>query len=143
MTILPPFGLSDHNVVILRSNTRAPKDGPSRKTLCRRDTRASQKSELGRFFSYTDWSAIHSTANCESKSALFTDTIRIGLDHIMPIKHIRLHTNDPRGLTSNSTTLNSASKSFYRMKDRLSAAPQCRQSRAEITSQQVLCVKNQ
>ena len=56
--ILPPFGLSDHNVVIVHPTTRTPREGPSRRTLSKRDTRASRKSELGRFLASIDWSVV-------------------------------------------------------------------------------------
>ena len=97
--ILPPFGLSDHNVVIVHPTTRAPREGPSRRTLSKRDTRASRKSELGRFLASIDWSVVSEASNCEAKLVLFTDFIKIGLDHLMPVKHVRLHLNDPPWVT--------------------------------------------
>ena len=96
---LPPFGLSDHNVVFVRPTIRAPRDGPSRRTVSKRDTRASRKSELGRFLVSIDWSVVSEAPNCETKLALFTDFIKIGLDHIMPVKNVRLHLNDPPWVT--------------------------------------------
>ena len=47
--ILPPFGLYDHNVVVINPKERALRDGPSRKIIARRDSRASRKNELGRY----------------------------------------------------------------------------------------------
>ena len=43
----PPFGLSGHNVVILKPRNRSDKSG-SRKLVIIRDMRPSRKSELGR-----------------------------------------------------------------------------------------------
>ena len=63
---LPPFGLSDHNVVIVRTKKRPSRAGPSRKLISRRDTRASRKAELGRFFSAVDWSILDSAPNRDS-----------------------------------------------------------------------------
>ena len=44
----PPFGLSDHNVVILKPIKRKPKSC-RRRTVASRDTRPSKKHELGRY----------------------------------------------------------------------------------------------
>lgn len=43
--ILPPFGLSDHNVVFVRPKIRTVQESPSNsRTVLKRDTRASRKS---------------------------------------------------------------------------------------------------
>ena len=103
---LPPFNLvcqtTIHNVVVMRPKTRAPKDSPNRKTLLKRDTRAtsSRKSELGRFFSSIDWAVADYAPDWETKLALFIGTVRNGLDHIMATKRIRLHTDDPSWITA-------------------------------------------
>jgi hypothetical protein len=52
---IPPFGLSDHNGVLLRPKARYPNSNSSRKTLMRRDTRPSRKYELGRYLSSIHW----------------------------------------------------------------------------------------
>ena len=51
---LPPFGLSDHKVVLVGPKARPVEKVSSRKTVSRRDTRASRKLELGRYFSSID-----------------------------------------------------------------------------------------
>ena len=56
--ILPPFGLSDHNVVLLHPKVRSPQEGPSRKVITKRDTRTSRKLELGRYLNAINWSTI-------------------------------------------------------------------------------------
>ena len=53
---LPPFGFSDHNVVIICAKRRSPRVGPSRKVITRRETRTRRKAKLGRFLSAVDWS---------------------------------------------------------------------------------------
>ncbi|XP_022806735.1 uncharacterized protein LOC111343809 [Stylophora pistillata] len=103
--IVPPFGLSDHNVVFVHPTVRAPREGPSRRTLSKRDTRASRTSELGRFLASIDWSVVNEASNCEAKLALFTDFIKIGLDHLMPVKHVRLHLSDPPWVTERFKSL--------------------------------------
>ena len=70
---LPPFGLSDHNVVILRPITRPVKEGSLRKQISRRDTRASRKLELGRYNCGIDWSLVERTQGCTAKLQLLTD----------------------------------------------------------------------
>ena len=47
---IPPFGLSDHNGVLLRPKARYPNSSnSSRKTLMRCETRPSRRYELGRY----------------------------------------------------------------------------------------------
>ena len=97
--ILPPFGLSDRNVVVLRPKARVnPRAGASRKPIARRDTRDSKKRELGRYFKSIDWSVLES-ANSKDQTRLFEDLVDIGLDIIMPIKYSKLHVNDPPCVT--------------------------------------------
>ena len=91
---LPPFGLSDHNVVILRPKTRPVREGSSRKQILRRGTRASRKLELGRYFCGIDWSLVECTQSCAAKIQLFTDVVKTGLDTIMPVKKSKIHTRD-------------------------------------------------
>ncbi|PFX28660.1 Dorsal-ventral patterning tolloid-like protein 1 [Stylophora pistillata] len=68
---LPPFGLSDHNVVIVRTKKGPSRAGPNRKLISRRDSRA----ELGRFFSAVDWSILDSAPNNSDRSRV-TFTMR-------------------------------------------------------------------
>lgn len=93
--ILPPFGVSDHNVVFVQPTTHAPREVPIRRTLSRLDTWASRKSELWRFLASIDWSVVSEASNCEAKLVLFTDFINVGLHHFMPVKYVRLHLHDP------------------------------------------------
>ncbi|KAK2571005.1 hypothetical protein P5673_003541 [Acropora cervicornis] len=97
--ILLPFGLSDQNVVFVHPTTHAPREGPSRRTLSKPDTRASRKSELWPFLASIDWSVVSEASNCEAKLVLFTDFIYIGLHHLIPVKYVRLHLNDPPWVT--------------------------------------------
>ena len=53
---LPPFGLSDHKFVLVGPKATQVEKGSSRKTVSRRNTRASRKLELGHYFSSIDWS---------------------------------------------------------------------------------------
>ena len=50
LEIIPPFGLSDHNVVLLNPKVRSRQEGSSRKVITKQDTRISRKLELGRYF---------------------------------------------------------------------------------------------
>ena len=79
-------------------------EGPSRKIVLKRDTRTSRKSELGCFLSSIDWSVVVEVPNCEAKLVLFADTIKTGLEDIMPspvIPHGLLRSSRP-SLSSNS-----------------------------------------
>ena len=91
----PPFGLSDHLVVSLEPKLRGKHNTGSRRSFTRRDTRASRKCELGRYFGSIDWSILDYVQDCESKLQLFQDLVKIGLDAIIPLKTAKLHVNDP------------------------------------------------
>ena len=97
---LPPFGLSDHNVVLLPPTSRPSRDTSSRRTMTRRNTRPSRKLELGRFLSSIDWSVLNSSADCDNRLRLFCDLVKTGLDIIMPFKSFRLHVNDAPWVTA-------------------------------------------
>ena len=47
--ILPPFGLSDHALIILHTKTRAAREKSRKKVISGRDTRAPRKRELGHY----------------------------------------------------------------------------------------------
>ena len=96
---LPPFGLSDRNVVIVRPTCRTTSEGPNRKVIVRRDTRPSRKLELGRYLAAIDWTALDSAVTCDDKLKLLVDTIVVGMDNIMPAKQFRVHYNDPPWIT--------------------------------------------
>ena len=102
---LPPFSLSDHNMVIIRTKKRPSCAGPSRKLISRRDTRASRKAELGRFFSAVDWSILDSAPNIDDRSRQLCDIITAGLDAIMPAVKSKVHLNDPPWITPEFKTL--------------------------------------
>ena len=91
----PPFDLSDHLVVSLEPKPRSRHNTGSRSSSTRRDTRASRKCELGRYFGSIEWSILDSVQDCESKLQLFQDLVKIGLDTIMPLKTVKLQVNDP------------------------------------------------
>ena len=57
---LLPFGLSDHLVVSLESKPRSRHNTGSHRSFTRRNTRASRKCELGRYFGSIDWSILDS-----------------------------------------------------------------------------------
>ena len=101
--ILPPFGLSDHNVVLLQPKVRPRQEGPSRKVITKRDTRISRKRELGRYLNSINWSIFDSLESCEDKLELMTNLIINGLNHIMPIERVivKVHVNDCPWITPN------------------------------------------
>ena len=96
----PPFGLSDHNVVILNPKNRCDKSD-SRKVVISRDMRPSKKSELGRYLTSCNWSILNHLETCEEKLELFTDLINLGINILMPKRRITLHVNDPPWITAN------------------------------------------
>ena len=94
MQILPSFGLSDHNVVLLHPKVRSPKQGPSRKVITKRDTQTSRKLKLGWYLNLINWSTVDSLVNCEDKQELLINFIHNGLNYIMPIQRKKVHVND-------------------------------------------------
>ena len=72
--------------------------------MSRRDTRESKRRELGRYLFSIDWSAFDS-GDCKSKAQLLEAFVRIGLDTIMPIKHSKVHVDDPPWITPEFKTL--------------------------------------
>ena len=81
--ISPPFGLSDHNTIMVKPKVRSPGQS-TRRSITVRDTRPSRKNELGRYLCSVDWSVINSTDDCESQLQMFTNLVKNGLDNIMP-----------------------------------------------------------
>ena len=82
----PPFGLSDHNVVLA-----PPMDGKrninNKKVTMRRDLRTSNKAALGRYLTQINWPLLFTPlVICEEKWQVFQDVIHSGLDAIMPAK---------------------------------------------------------
>ena len=92
-------------MVIVRTKKRPSRGGPSRKLISRRDTRASRKAELGRFFSAVDWSILDSAPNIDDRSRQLCDIITAGLDAIMPAVKSKVHLNDPPWITPEFKTL--------------------------------------
>ena len=85
----PPFGLSDHNAVVV-----SPKDGKRdvnrKQDVKRRDLRESNKAALGRYLTSIDWPLLFaSTDSCQEKWEIFHTAVHAGLDILMPEKEIR------------------------------------------------------
>ena len=92
----PPFGLSDHNVVVA-----TPIDGKrninNKKVTMRYDLRTSNKAALGRYLTQRNWPLLFTPlVSCEEKWQVFQDVIHSGLDTIMLAKPIMICTADGR-----------------------------------------------
>ena len=90
----PPFGLSDHNVVVA-----TPMDGKrninNKKVTMRRDLRTNNKAALGRYLTQINWPLLFTPlVSCEEKWQVFQDVIHSGLDTIMPAKPVKICTAD-------------------------------------------------
>ena len=96
----PPFGLSDHHTVLVKSSTRS-KGFSSKKTITIRDTKPSNKLALGRYLCNIDWSIIDQVPTCEEKLELFNNLVHIGLELITPVKQIRITLPMHRGWRRN------------------------------------------
>ena len=113
LQIFPPFGLSDHSVVLLEPKSKSKRTTSSRHFITCRDTRSSRKCELGVYLGSIDWSVLDSATNCESKLQLFQDLIKIALDTIMPLRTFKIHVNDaPRVTAEFKALIKSRQKAF-------------------------------
>ena len=101
----PPFGLSDHNV-ILTSPKATEKAANMTKTVLRRDLRPSRKAELARYLSSVDWQVLFTCLqSCEELFGAFHEVLCTGLDLLMPVKRVRINTRDAPWMTSDLKSL--------------------------------------
>ena len=92
-----PLGLSDHNVVVA-----TPLHGKriNKKTITKRDLRASSKASMGRFLNGIDWSILFSPhEGCKEMWNVFSKAVCTGLDILMPEKQFRICTADAPWMT--------------------------------------------
>ena len=107
LSSFPPFGLSDHNVLLLSPKERRLFSSRDRKKVFwKRDTREIRKQELGRYLSSLNWDILNDIKSCNRKEQLFEDLIKTGLDIIMPLKKTKLHTNNQPWITPEFIKLN-------------------------------------
>ena len=102
----PPFGLSgDHNTVLSSPKARE----KSRKTIkfvLRRDLCPSRKAELGRYLGRMDWRVLFTgLQSCEELLGVFQKVLSTGLYLLMPVKRVRIDTNDAPWMTSELMSL--------------------------------------
>ena len=69
------------------------------RTVLKRDTRPSRKTELGRYLNEVDWSLLQNLETCEQKNSFFYDIISNGFNLIMPERKVKFHTNDAPWIT--------------------------------------------
>ena len=86
---LPPFGLSDHNTIIVKPKARHANEN-TRVSIITRDSRESKKVCLGRYLSNVDWASVFNHDECEEKLSSFNQIIRIGIDK----HHAKVHSQD-------------------------------------------------
>ena len=89
-----PFGLSDHNVVVA-TPLQGKRINKTKKTITKRDLRASSKASMGRFLNHIDWPIMFAPLEgCEEMWNTFTEAVHTGLDILMPVKQYRVCTAD-------------------------------------------------
>ena len=102
--IFPPFGLSDHNTIVVEGQLRD--RSCSTKILLKRDIRASRKAELDRYLAVLEWEKLFSSIDtCEDLVNMFNNVITTGLDILMPIKKIRINLADAPCMTQHLKSL--------------------------------------
>ena len=86
---LLPFGLSDHNTIMVSPKERSVKSN-SGNVVYKRDSRPSCKAAMGRYLSSVDWPLLlNSLDTCEDLTNVFQEVIQIGLDLLMPLRRVR------------------------------------------------------
>jgi hypothetical protein len=103
--VFPPFGLSDHNVIMVGPKVKTSSEIPSRKTVIKRDIRQSRKKELGRYLSNFDWQLIDSSEPCDKNCDILCSSIKTSYDILMPEKHVKFHRNQWRSQPENLVPL--------------------------------------
>ena len=94
-----PLGLSDHNVVVA-TPLHGKRINNTKKTITKRDLRASSKASMGRFLNGIDWSILFSPIEgCKEMWNVFSKAVRTGLDILMPEKQLRICTADAPCMT--------------------------------------------
>ena len=92
--MFPPFGLSDHNAVLIAPQVRGKSESAEKYTF-RRDLRESRKAELGRYLGSIDWAFLFSPLeSCGKRMGVFQEVIQTGLDTILPLKKVRFNIKD-------------------------------------------------
>ncbi|XP_028515119.1 uncharacterized protein LOC110239869 [Exaiptasia diaphana] len=109
----PPFGLSDHETVLVTQKHRVKSSNPT-KYILRRDTRPSRRAELGRYLSSFDWPLLFtSLETCDELECALREAILTGLDIIMPLERVRLHTKDAPWMTPELKSLIIKRQKYY------------------------------
>ena len=101
----PPFGLSDHNSILVSPKIRDPGTNKG-KVIIKRDTRKSSKVAMGRFLGSIDWHALFSALyTCEDMWNLFCKAIHTGLHILMPFKRTQICSADAPWMTQKLKSL--------------------------------------
>ena len=99
-----PFGLSDHNTIVVTPKIKDC-NATKKKTVKKRDRRASYKLELGRYLGSINWASILAEYNCETMWKIFHDVVLTGLDLLMPTTEIEISVTDASWMTHRLKTL--------------------------------------
>ena len=95
----PPFGLSDHNTVMVTPKHRDTSSS-TKKSVFRRDRGASRKASMGRYLASLDWAVLFtSLESCKEMMQVFQEMVHTGLDLLMPVKQTRVCTADAPWMT--------------------------------------------
>lgn len=101
----PPFGLSDHNTVVLTPKTRD-QNANNKKEITKRDTRKSTKVAMGRYLNSFDWNVLFTPLyTCEEMWNTFYTIVHTGLDLLMPIKKTKICSADAPWITQKLKSL--------------------------------------
>lgn len=85
---------------------RSTRDVPSRRQICRRDTRPSRRLELGRYLWNIDRAFVDQAPDCESKLEFLINVIMNGFDTMMPVRHSQVHHGSHPSLNTWSSSVN-------------------------------------
>ena len=100
-----PFGLSDHNTVVATA-LDGKRDNNTKKTIIKRDLRASSKVAMGRYLNLIDWPLLFAPlVSCEEMCHKFSDVVRTGINILMPEKQYRVCTAEAPWMTQRVKSL--------------------------------------
>ena len=102
----PPLGLSDHTSIEVQPKVRI-KSNNSTSTIQSRDMCPSKRLAMRTYLESVDLDTniLNSADSCEGKILLLEQIIKIGLDHVMPMRTRKVHSTEPPWITSSLKNL--------------------------------------
>ena len=94
---LPKLGTSDHYCFLVKNNQ--PPLKPSKTTITKRDTRASNIRSFGQWITSYSWDELYNLTSCKEKFEWFYSRISEAIDKFLPVRSVRMHATDKPWIT--------------------------------------------